>query len=248
MYFTQPPLPHDPRVRGVLSSTWLALDSGPAADVVSARRLGHRAPLRLLLQRTSGGAARLAARGSPSSLPAPARLVLRQCVAQAHADVNEAYPRQNGGSRFKNGKFPNDAECDRAVRFTHKGLPVTLAQELGILKHAAAFACVKDRLSKDFGDNFSVEPRYKGNPDTHGVVLTNDGPESLVPDLVVHAIRDATNVQCVYEFKFPCHEKHRLNPMDAPGVKAQLHGYQKLSNRCPVALVTPSGLKQLGVD
>jgi hypothetical protein len=128
--------------------------------------------------------------------------ILKDCVAQAHADVNDAYQKQDGGSRFKNGKFPHDAECDRAVRFTETGQPVTLAQELGRLKHAAAFACVKDRLSKDFGDNFSVEPRYKGNLDANGVVLTNDGPESLVPDLVVHAIRNATDIQCVYEFKF----------------------------------------------
>lgn len=173
---------------------------------------------------------------------------LKECVAQAHADVNESYQKQDGGFRFKNGKFPNDAECDRAVRFDEQGEKVSLAQELGMLKHAAAFACIEARLSKEFGDNFSVEPRYKGNPDAHGAVLTKEGPESLVPDLVVHATRNATNIQCVYELKFPCLEKHRLNPMDSFGVREQLTGYQKLSNRCPVALVTPSGLKQLGVD
>ena len=174
--------------------------------------------------------------------------IVKECVAQAHADVNEAYQNQNGGFQFKNEKFPNDAECDRAVRFTERGRPITLSQELGILKHAATFACIKDRLSKEFGDNFSIETRYKGNADTNGTALTNDGPESLVPDLVVHATRNATDVQCVYEFKFPCYEKHRLSPMKAPGVESQLTSYQKLSNRCPVALVTPGGLKQLGVD
>lgn len=126
--------------------------------------------------------------------------------------------------------------------------PVTLAQELGLLKHADAFACVKRQLSEEFPGNFSVEPRYKGNPDANGVVLTNDGPTSLVPDLVVHATRNATDVQCVYEFKFPCLERHKLNPLKSPGTEAQLENYQQLTRRCPVALITPSGLKQLGVD
>lgn len=174
--------------------------------------------------------------------------VLRDCVAQAHVDVNESYPQRNGGSGFKNGKFPDDAECDRIVGLTEKGQPITLAQELGSLKHAAAFTCIQARLSKDFGDNFSVEPRYKGDPNTNGIVLTNEKRGSLVPDLVVHATRNATQVQCVYELKFPCHERYRLNPLSSPGVDAQLKSYQNLSNRCPVALVTPSGLLQPGID
>lgn len=95
--------------------------------------------------------------------------IVKECVAQAHTDVNETYQQQNGGFKFKNGKFPNDAEYDRAVRFTERG-------------------------------------------------------------------------------RFPCYEKHRLDPMNAPRVRQQLTGYQKLSNRCPVALVTPGGLKQLGID
>ncbi|WNG32565.1 hypothetical protein F0U61_02285 [Archangium violaceum] len=173
---------------------------------------------------------------------------LKECVAQAHADVNKAYQQSEGGSRFKNGKFPNDAECDRTVRIDPFGEPITLAQELGILKHAAAFDCVKAHLSKDFRGNFSVEPRYKGDPGANGVVLSNDGPQSLVPDLVVHATRNATDVQCVYEFKFPCHERHRLAPLKSFGVEAQLTGYQQLTRRCPVALITPNGLWQHGVD
>jgi hypothetical protein len=174
--------------------------------------------------------------------------ILKECVAQAHADINEAYQQREGGYRFENGKFPSDAECDRIVRFNEKGKRVLLAQELGSLKHAAAFACVKARLEKDFGGNFSVEPRYKGDPEANGVVLTNGGPDSLVPDLVVHATRNATDVQCVYEFKFPCLEKHRLAPLQSPGVVGQLRAYEKLTKRCPAALITPSGLKQLGID
>jgi hypothetical protein len=174
--------------------------------------------------------------------------ILKACVAQAHTDVNLDYQKKAGGFRFKNGQFPNDAECDRTVRFTQKGQRITLAQELGNLKHAAAFACVKERLSNEFGDNFSVEPRYKGNPEANGVVLTKDGLESLVPDLVVHATRNAIYIQCVYEFKFPCHENRRLSPMAFDDVKSQLRGYQGLTKRCPVALITPGGLLQLGID
>jgi hypothetical protein len=114
--------------------------------------------------------------------------ILKRCVAQAHADVNDAYQKQDGGYKFKNGRFPNDAECDRTARFTETGKPITLAQELGTLKHTAAFACVKAHLSKDFHDNFSVEPRYKGSPDTNGIVLKPhglfgcEGPTGRLPE------------------------------------------------------------------
>jgi hypothetical protein len=174
--------------------------------------------------------------------------ILKECVAQAHADINRDYQTQDGGFKFKNGKFPSDAECERTMRIKGSGKPVTLAQHLGTLKHAAAFACIKTHLSKEFGGNFSIEPRYKGDTDSTGITLTTDGPESLVPDLVVHAIRNATDIQCVYEFKFPCHESRRLSPITSSGVKEQLKGYQRLTKRCPVALITPGGLWQWGID
>lgn len=174
--------------------------------------------------------------------------ILEQCVAQAHADINKAFQQREGGYKFKNGKFPSDAECERIIHIDEQGESISLARELGRLKHAAAFDCIKARLEKDFRGNFSVEPRYKGDPGTNGVILTKGGSESLVPDLVVHATRNATQVQCVYEFKFPCLEKHRLDPLRSPGVEEQLSAYQKLTNRCPAALITPGGLKQLGVD
>ncbi len=56
---------------------------------------------------------------------------LRECVAQAHADVNETYQQREGGFKFKNGKFPNDTECDRHVGSMRVGGRITLAQELG---------------------------------------------------------------------------------------------------------------------
>ncbi|WP_158502187.1 hypothetical protein [Vitiosangium sp. GDMCC 1.1324] len=171
---------------------------------------------------------------------------LKECVAQAHADVNESYQRMDGASRFENGKFPNDKECKKIVRFTEgDDTPITLAQELGRLKHAAAFACIKLRLPSDLRENFTVEPRYKPDPDVEGAVLTNGGIDTLRPDFVVHGTRNATDVQCVYEFKFPCLADHKLSPLLAPGVDAQLKGYQKLTRRCPVVVVSPKGLDPL---
>jgi hypothetical protein len=168
-------------------------------------------------------------------------------VAQAHADVNEAYQQRDGGSKFENGKFPNDAECKKFVGRDAVGEKVSLAQELGRLKHAAAFACIKARLPPDLQDNFTVEPRYKPDPDVDGVVLTNGGLDTLHPDFVVHGTRNATDVQCVYEFKFPCLASHKLDPRKSPGAEAQLDAYQKLTKRCPAALISPAGLFQLGI-
>ncbi|MCY1082641.1 hypothetical protein [Archangium lansingense] len=170
---------------------------------------------------------------------------LKACVAQANADINEAYQQRDGGFRFENGKFPNDAECKKVVTFDDGGDPITLAQELGKLKHAAAFACIKARLPADLRENFTVEPRYKPDPDVNGVALTNGGPNTLHPDFVVHGTRNATDVQCVYEFKFPCLANHKLDPLSMSGVKAQLNGYQKLTKRCPAAVISPKGLDPL---
>jgi len=167
--------------------------------------------------------------------------VVEQCVAQAHADVNEAYQKQDGGFSFKNGKFPNDAECDRLVGVDDKGNPLKLSQKLGLLKHAAAFACIEERLPKELRGNFSREPRYKGDPERNGTVLTNNKRDSLKPDVVLHATRNATHIQCVYELKFPCYERHRRDPMHSPGVEEQLDGYKRLVRSCRVVLVTPTG-------
>ena len=174
---------------------------------------------------------------------AEVQVIVEQCVAQAHADVNESYQRQGTDFGFKNGKFPNDAECERVVRRNATGRDVTLAQELGVLKHAAAFACIEKRLPQRLRDHFSVEPRYKGETEPDGAVLTNNKSGSLQPDIVLHATRNATHLQCVFELKFPCFEKHRLEPMGSPRVTGQLEAYQALSKNCRVALVTPTGIK-----
>ena len=116
---------------------------------------------------------------------------------------------------------------------------------MGRLKHAAAFVCIRSRLA-EFHHNFSLEPRYKGEPKLNGTVLTNNKLGSLKPDVVVHATHNATDVQCTYEFKFPCHERHRLNPMGSPTVMEQLESYKHLSKGCRVVLVTPASLEPYG--
>lgn len=172
---------------------------------------------------------------------AQVQTIVEQCVAQAHADVNESYQKRDGGFPFKNGKFANDAECGRHVRLDEHGEKVTLAQELGLLKHAAAFACIKERLPAKLRGNFSAEPRYRGDPEVNGAVLTNRKLDSLKPDIVLHATRNATTIQCVFELKFPCYERHRLDPLHSPGVEDQLESYKRLARSCRVVLVTPAG-------
>ena len=168
--------------------------------------------------------------------------ILKECVARANVDVNESYQKQAGGFAFENGRFPSDAECSKVVRRDAVGDPVTLAQELGRLKHTAAFDCISARLPEHLRDNFTQEPRYKPDPEVNGVELAAGGAKTLHPDFVVHGTRNAVDVQCVYEFKFPCFANHKLDPLMAPGVQAQLRGYQKLTRRCPAALVSPKGL------
>jgi|GEM_PF-1119608 len=171
--------------------------------------------------------------------------VLKECVAQAHADVNDAYQRREGGRPFKNGKFPDDTECKQVIGTDGAGEDITLARMLGNLKHIEAFACVSARLPSSVREHFAVEPRYKPDPKSNGFILTKRGPDTLRPDFVVHGTRNATDVQCVYEFKFPCLSKNKLDPRTISGAEAQLAAYQKLSYRCPVAIISPQGLFEL---
>lgn len=171
--------------------------------------------------------------------------IIKDCVAQAHADVNETFQHQKDGYTFANGKFPSDAECKKVIGVDEAGKDVSIARELGRLKHAAAFACIRNHLSKEFSGNFTIEPRYAPDPEGNGVFLSNGGPNTLHPDLVVHATRSATQVQCVYELKFPCLSIYKLDPRLSPGTEAQLRAYQELSKGCPVALISPEGLFQL---
>ncbi|WP_257462503.1 hypothetical protein [Archangium lipolyticum] len=78
-------------------------------------------------------------------------------------------------------------------------------------------------------------------------MLTNKGIDTLHPDFVVHGTRNATDVQCVYEFKFPCLSAQKLDPRKSSVAEAQLKAYQELTKRCPAALISPAGLFQYGI-
>ncbi|HEX5748139.1 MAG TPA: hypothetical protein VFZ09_18005 [Archangium sp.] len=172
---------------------------------------------------------------------------LKDCAKQAEADVNQVAQKREDIGPFKNGQFPNENECNRVLRLEGDE-EVTLARELGRLKHTAAFDCVKARLSSRFPDNFSIEPRYRRDPDpgTSGYVLTDRKSGSLKPDFVLHFTRNATRIQCVFDFKFPCLPRRMGNPLGDPDTLQQLLSYKPLSMECQPAVVTPQlGLTRL---
>ncbi|WP_395816078.1 hypothetical protein [Archangium minus] len=170
--------------------------------------------------------------------------ILMDCARQAEADVNRSAQEREDIGSFKNRQFPNERECARVLRLEGDD-EVTLARELGMLKHTAAFACVRARLSQRFPHNFSVEPRYRRDPDpgASGYVLTDRKIGSLKPDIVLHFTRNATRIQCVFDFKFPCLPKRMGNPLDDPDTLQQLLSYTPLTIECRPAVVTP----QLGI-
>ncbi|NTX12422.1 hypothetical protein HUA74_02135 [Myxococcus sp. CA051A] len=162
--------------------------------------------------------------------------LLVQCAKEADREVNER--------EYGLGKRPDDAECERVVRYDGKGNKVRRRMDLGILKHEVAFACVRRELVRLFPDNISVEPRYRLDPETGRYVLTQVWAKSLKPDIVVHFSKDPNRVQCVYDFKFPCTTASKSNPLANDGTLDQLSKYKDLGRPCSPSIVTP----QLGVS
>ncbi|WP_245591806.1 hypothetical protein [Cystobacter fuscus] len=164
--------------------------------------------------------------------------VLVQCAREADFEVNEReYPRE---------RYPSDAECNREVGRDKNGKPITRAMELGVMKHERAFACVERELGRDFSEHFTREPRYGKDASTETYVLTGEGVGSLVPDIVLHLVRDATRIQFLYDLFFPCTSKSKSDPL-GPGrqvMDKKLEKYEPLTKRQSRALVTP----QLGIS
>jgi Protein of unknown function (DUF3396) len=50
------------------------------------------------------------------------------------------------------------------------------------------------------------------------------------PDVVLHFTRNATRIQCIYDFKFPCDTADRRNPLADSRTEAQLRKYEELGN------------------
>ncbi|MFY0562308.1 hypothetical protein ACN28E_00580 [Archangium lansingense] len=163
--------------------------------------------------------------------------ILVDCVKTADFQVNER--------EYGRGKSPSDAECDRVVDHDKNGEEVTRAMQLGTMKHAVAFACVEQALGPEFSGHVTREPRYGKNPSTGEYALTDKLKSSLVPDVVLHFIRDANRIQLLYDFYFPCTSNKKSNPFGAAGrtLREKLDKYESLRGQKRPALVTP----QLGV-
>jgi hypothetical protein len=163
---------------------------------------------------------------------------LVKCAREADSEINK--------QEYGEGKYPGDAECDRVVRHPITGKPTKQAIALGVMKHEAAFACVERELGNRFPDHLSREPRYGKNPSAEGPSLTSRKLDSLVPDIVLHLLKNANKVQFVYDFYFPCKLANKSNPRgtDDMVVRGKQEKYKSLGGEKKTALVTP----QLGLS
>ena len=164
--------------------------------------------------------------------------VLVQCAREADFQVNER--------EYGRGRAPDDKECNRVVGQDKLGRKIRRSMELGTLKHEAAFACVERELGERFPDHFTREPRYGKEPTTNGYAMTDTRWDSLVPDLVLHVVRNANRIQRLYDFYFPCTASKKSNPLGDAGetLRQKLDKYRELPGADQRALVTP----QLGVS
>ncbi len=169
---------------------------------------------------------------------AKAEKILTECASEANFKVNEEL--------FGKGKSLPESECDKEPNAKNKTAD-TWRQHLGNLKHAAAFICVQERLAAEFPNNFTIEPRYRREEFTNELLLTDRWRGSQRPDVVLHFTRNATRIQCIYDFKFPCDTADRSNPLADPRTEAQLLKYKDLGNEdCLPAAITPSlGISRL---
>jgi hypothetical protein len=174
--------------------------------------------------------------------------ILLECARQADARVNQ----QEFG-----GRHPTAEECRQQVGGTREN-PVTRSMRLGSAKHALALQCAKDELGRTIPGRFSLEQRYRLQPETRQLerirpekeleMLRNGGKNlagSVVPDVVI-TTGEPLKVQRVYDFKFPCpesnHSQWRPYPPDGPlRVSHQGDAYWKVL-QAPPFRVTPKGI------
>ncbi|MFY0527811.1 hypothetical protein ACN28I_33230 [Archangium gephyra] len=134
---------------------------------------------------------------------------LVECVEWANAEVNL--------QRF-GGKSPSREQCQEELPGTDPcGKKVTRAMQLGTEKHALALQCTETKLGALIPGRFSLEQRYRYDPQTGQKQLVSSeearslrqqgcGDElkgTIVPDVVIHS-GNPLEVQAVYDFKFPC--------------------------------------------
>jgi len=133
---------------------------------------------------------------------------LAECADLARSEVLK---------RRTQGRDPTPAECMQQVEVDRQGNPVTFAMKLGLEMHAVALKCAQEKLSAFRPGKFSLEPRYRYEPESkrttwlspqevQGLLKQGRGRTlrgTLVPDVVLHT-GDPTRIQDVYDFKFPC--------------------------------------------
>jgi len=135
---------------------------------------------------------------------------LKQCADKARLDVLLQYD-----GYFK-GVGPSPDECQEEV-LDGTGRRITWAMRLGLEMHEVALRCAEEELGKLRPGGFSIEPRYRYDPETRqkrwirpdeerALKESGNGAEllgTLKPDIVLHA-GDPLRVQALYDFKFPC--------------------------------------------
>jgi len=142
-------------------------------------------------------------------------------------------------ARLMNGRNPTPQQCREVVGRDAKGRPITRAMQLGIEMHDVALDCARRKLGELRPFGFSIEPRYRYDPQTERATPVSPEVEqdllrrglgsellgTIVPDVVLHAGNPA-RVQEVYDFKFPC-----VDPEKRPdwGRYPEGHPYQKRS-------------------
>jgi hypothetical protein len=133
---------------------------------------------------------------------------LVKCVEWANDEVNN---KRFGGNR------PTAAQCQEVLGNDPCGNTVTRAMLLGKQKHRLALQCAELELSKLVPERFSLEQRYRDNPQTGQKQLVSGkeaqalleqgcGKElkgTIVPDVVIHS-GNPLEVLAVYDLKFPC--------------------------------------------
>ncbi|XXF78436.1 hypothetical protein P2318_01385 [Myxococcaceae bacterium GXIMD 01537] len=133
---------------------------------------------------------------------------LKECAEWARSEVL---------LRRMEGRSPTPEECREAVGTNSRGEVVTRAMQLGEEMHQHASECAGRRLEEVLPGRFSLEQRFRYNPQTRGATpISSDEVAALLkrgaghellgtikPDVVLH-LGNPVHAQAIYDFKFPC--------------------------------------------
>ncbi|NMO14866.1 hypothetical protein HPC49_15830 [Pyxidicoccus fallax] len=143
------------------------------------------------------------------------REALEECADAARSEVI---------LQLLDGKPPTEEKCRDEAEKDAQNQSVSWARKLGTEMHKVARECAQRRLGALRPGGFSLEPRYRFNPETrHWEFLSEETVRSLlsqgrshelkgtiVPDIVIHT-GDPLQALAIYDFKFPC-----VNPTQLP--------------------------------